>query len=135
MSGWNDGISKELAEYFESLEQYGEMAIESVKEQIDIEVAKVLAELERTTPQGKTLGLIRSLQSAEITVRHDWYGYAVSFDGEDKDGTPYEKIANVLNFGSSYIKPTRFISKAIKNLKGLDERAMVRFENKIKGGE
>jgi len=61
-----------------------------------------------------------------------WYGYLVSFAGEDKDGTPYEKIANILNYGTSTIKPLRFIDKAIRNLKGLDERAMVRYEGKIK---
>jgi len=29
------------------------------------------------------------------------------------------------------IKPLRFIDKAIRNLKGLDDRAKVRFESKV----
>jgi len=131
---WNDGVSKQLADYFESLAEFGDLAIEAIKEQVDIEVAKVLDELERSTPQGQTHGLIRSLKNAKITARHEWYGYSVSLDGEDKHGTPYEKIANCLNYGTSTIKPLRFIDKAIRNLKGLDDRAMVRFESKIKDG-
>lgn len=131
MSGWNDGISKQLSDYFDNLATFGDLAVEAIKEQVDIEVKKVLDELERTTPQGQTHGLIMSLKNAKIETRHEWYGYSVTFEGEDKQGTSYEKIANILNYGSSTIKPLRFIDKAIRNLKGLDDRTMVRFESKI----
>lgn len=132
MSGWNDGISKQLNDYFDNLSTFGDLAIEAIKEQVDIEVAKVLDELERSTPVGQTHGLITSLKNAKIETRQEWYGYSVTFEGEDKDGTSYEKIANILNYGSSTIKSLRFIDKAIRNLKGLDERARRRFESKIK---
>ena len=132
---WNDGVSKQLADYFENISKFGDLAIEAIKEQVDIEVRTVLDSLERSTPQGQTKGLIMSLKNAQITARHEWYGYSVSFDGEDKHGTPYQKIANILNYGTSTIKPLRFIDKAIKNLKGLDDRAKVRFESKIKNSE
>ena len=128
---WNDGVSKQLNDYFESLAKFGDLAVEAIKEQVDIEVQKVLSEMERNTPQGQTLGLIRSLKNAKIETRYQWYGYSVEFSGEDKHGTPYQKIANCLNYGTSTIKPLRFIDKAIKNFKGLDERVMVRFESKI----
>ena len=42
------------------------------------------------------------------------------------------KIANILNYGSSTIKGTRFINKAIRNLKDMDARIYERFQKKIK---
>lgn len=60
------------------------------------------------------------------------YGYRLEYEGNAPDGTPYAKIANVLNNGSSTIKPKRFMTKAVKKLKGLDDRAAKRFKEKIK---
>jgi hypothetical protein len=39
------------------------------------------------------------------------------------------------NSGSSTIRPRRFITKAVKQLKGLDDRAAKRFEDKTKNIE
>ena len=41
MASWNDGVSKELYEYFESINNFGDLAIQSVQEQIDLEVEKL----------------------------------------------------------------------------------------------
>ena len=125
---WADGISKQLTEYFESIREYGEKAIEVIKEQIDLEVEIVRAELERTAPQGATLGLLQSLTKAKLTARRNWYGYSVTFEGTNSRGVPYQKIANILNYGTSNIKGTRFISRAIHKLKGMDDRIAERFE-------
>ena len=81
MASWNDGVSKQLAEYFEQIGEYGEFAIEAIQEQIDIETEKLVAQLESTTPRGPTLGLLNSLRKSKITVRHNWYGYSVEFEG------------------------------------------------------
>ena len=132
MASWNDGVSKQLAEYFEQIGEYGEFAIEAIQEQIDIETEKLVAQLESTTPRGQTLGLLNSLRKSKITVRHNWYGYSVEFEGENRKGVPYQKIANILNYGSSTIKGTRFINKAIRNLKDMDARIYERFQKKIK---
>mgnify|MGYP006921155950 FL=1 len=129
---WNDGVSKELEEYFNNIGTFGDKAIEAVKEQIDIEVNKLVLQLESTTPRGATLGLLNSLRNSRITAKRNWYGYSVEFVGQDKKGVPYQKIANILNYGTSFIKGTRFITKAIHNLKNMDERIYERFQTKIK---
>jgi hypothetical protein len=129
---WNDGVSKELEEYFNNIGTFGDKAIEAVKEQIDIEVNKLVLQLESTTPRGATLGLLNSLRNSRITAKRNWYGYSVEFIGQDRKGVPYQKIANILNYGTSFIKGTRFITKAIHNLKNMDERIYERFQTKIK---
>lgn len=129
---WNDGVSKELEEYFNNIGTFGDKAIEAMKEQIDIEVNKLILQLESTTPRGATLGLLNSLRNSRITAKRNWYGYSVEFVGQDRKGVPYQKIANILNYGTSFIKGTRFITKAIHNLKNMDERIYERFQTKIK---
>ena len=88
MASWNDGVSKELYEYFESINNFGDLAIQSVQEQIDLEVEKLFQQLQETTPRGKTLGLLNSLRKSKITVRYNWYGYTIEFEGEDRKGVP-----------------------------------------------
>jgi len=122
-----DGVTKQLEEYFEKLERLGDMAIEAVKEQIDIEAGCVEGEIRDNTPTGDTGGLARSFTQVKIDTLKK-YGYRLEYEGSAPDGTPYAKIANILNSGSSTIKPRRFISRAVKKLKGLDDRAAKRFE-------
>ena len=133
MASWNDGVSKQLAEYFEQISDYGECAIEAIQEQIDLEVENLIKQLESTTPRGATLGLLNSLKKSKIVAKYNWYGYSVEFQGENRKGVSYQKIANILNYGTSTIKGTRFINKAIHNLKDMDERIYDRFQRKIKG--
>ena len=132
MASWNDGVSKQLADYFESIGEYSEFAVNAIKEQIDIETEKLVLQLEQTTPRGATLGLVNSLRKSKITVKYNWYGYSIEFEGQNRKGVPYQKIANILNYGTSYVKGTRFIDKAIRNLKNMDDRIYARFQNKIK---
>ena len=132
MASWNDGVSKQLTEYFEELGNYGDYAIEAIKEQIDIEVEKLVNQLEQTTPRGATLGLLNSLRQSKIVAKQNWYGYSVEFVGENRKGVPYQKIANILNYGTSTIKGTRFINKAIHNLRDMDARIYERFQRKLK---
>jgi hypothetical protein len=56
----------------------------------------------------------------------------LEYEGNAPDGTPYAKIANVLNSGTSKINPKRFITKAVRKLKGLDDRAAKRWEEMLK---
>lgn len=132
MASWNDGVSKQLAEYFEQIAEFGDYAIEALQEQIDIEVENLMKQLESSTPRGQTLGLLNSLRKSRIVAKKNWYGYAVEFVGKNPKGVPYQKIANILNYGTSTIKGTRFITKAIHNLRGMDDRIYSRFKKKIK---
>jgi len=125
--GWSDGVTKELFEFLESVGQAAGKSKAAVKEQVDIEAEAVRAALAQTAPKA-TGGLVRSLVKAEVTNRKNWYGYRLEFEGSDKAGVPYQKIANILNFGSSTTKGTRFIPKAIRKLRGMDDRIVKRFE-------
>jgi len=129
---WNDGITKELSEYFTALSQKSEQAIEAIGQQIDIEAEVIRQELEQTAPRGATLGLLGSLTKLKLTARREWYGYSVTFEGKNSKGEPYQKIANILNYGTSNVQGTRFISRAIRNLKGMDDRIAKRFDEKLK---
>jgi len=101
---------------------------EVIKQQVDIEAEALQAQLLKTTPR-RYGNLVRSLSKVEVTNRHNWYGWRLEFEGNDPHGTPFQKIANILNFGSSTIKGTRFISKAIRKLRGMDDRIAKRFES------
>ena len=125
-----DGVTKELAEYFEKLEKLGDMAVDAIKEQVDIEANRAEKEIAGDAPED-TGGLARSLKSAKIETGKK-YGYKLEFEGTAPNGEPYAKIANILNNGTSVIKPKRFITKAVRKLKGLDDRAAQRFSEKTK---
>jgi len=119
-----DGVTKQLSEYFKQLEQVGDKAIEAIKEQIDIEAESVEKEIRENTPK-KTGGLASSFTKTKIDTGKR-YGYKLEYEGNAPDGTPYAKIANILNSGTSEIKPRRFITKAVRKLKGLDDRINAR---------
>lgn len=130
MSEYNDGLTEALGNYFVELGKVGDIAIESLKEQIDIETDGVERELIENTPEA-TGGLKASLKRTKLPGGKR-YGYHLGYDGNAPDGTPYAKIANILNSGTSNIKPRRFIAKAVKKLRGLDDRAAKRFEKKLR---
>ena len=128
---WADGITKELSEYLESITEVGNKSKEAIMEVVDEYAEIVRAELTRTAPRN-TGGLVASLLKSRCTVRRNWYGYSIEFHGNHPDGTPYQKIANILNFGTSHIQGTRFISKAVRKLRGMDDRIHQRWEQKVK---
>lgn len=129
MSEYNDGLTESLGQYFTEISKVGDLAIESIKEQIDIEADIVEKSLIDNTPE-KTGGLKGSLRKTKIDSKNYRYGYSLEYEGNAPDGTPYAKIANILNHGTSTIKPQRFIIRAVRKLSGLDERAENRFKNK-----
>ena len=127
---WSDGVTKELAEFLESVGQVVGKAKAAIMEQVDIEAEIVRAELVRSAPRD-TGGLVASLLKSRCTVRRNWYGYSIEFHGNHPDGTPYQKIANILNHGDSHHTGSRFISNAIRKLRGMDDRIAERFEAKV----
>jgi hypothetical protein len=125
-----DGVTKQLADYFDGLGKLGDMAVEALKEQIDIEADGVERDLAENTPE-VTGGLKASLRKTD-KKSGSRYDYRLEYEGTAPDGTPYAKIANILNSGTSKIKPRRFVTRAVRRLKGLDGRAAKRFEEKLK---
>ncbi len=131
MSNYGDGLTEALGAYFEELQTVGDKAVEAIKEQIDIETDGVERELTDNTPEA-TGGLKASLKRTALSGGNR-YGYRMEYEGTAPDGTPYAKVANILNNGTSTIKPRRFLTRAVRKLKGLDDRAAKRFEEKLKG--
>lgn len=123
---WNDGITQELSEFLEEVSVAAGRTRSVAEKVIDEEVK---AYSERVTPQipVSTGGL-----KASFTVKKDtskgskWYGYDASFEGNAPNGEPYEKIANIQNYGTPTRAGTFFITKAIKKLKGLSGRIEAR---------
>ncbi len=121
-------ITKQLTDYFEKLERVGDIAVECLKEQIDIETESVEQDIRENTPED-TGGLKVSFTKTKIHESNR-YGYRLEYIGSNPKGVPYAKIANILNSGTSSIKPKRFIRKAVRKLRGLDSRAVQRFRKK-----
>lgn len=115
MSEYNDGLTQSLGDYFDELKTVGDKAVAAIKQQIDEETDSVERELQNNTPV-KTGGLKASLKRTKINANMR-YGYRLEYEGNAPDGTPYAKIASVLNNGSSTIKAKRFMTRAVKKLK------------------
>jgi hypothetical protein len=142
---WNDGIVEELSKYLDELLKIGDVAGAAFFNTIDKAAARVEQEILGGVPQ-KTGGLKESWRMNTVSDRHLWYGYEGIFEGNAPNGEPYEKIANVLNYGrktagGGRVAATRFVSEAIRGLRGLDaelEEAMAsdiaKFEAAVLGG-
>jgi hypothetical protein len=124
---WSDGVTKELAEYLETVGGLGNKSKAAIMEQVDIDAKAVYDALQRNAPRD-TGGLVASLLKSRCTVKRNWYGWSLEFQGNHPDGTPYQKIANILNYGNSERPGTRFITNAIRQLKGMDDRIADRYE-------
>jgi len=125
----------------ESLDKYlserltvvGKASYESIKETITSEANQVFEDIKNTTPV-KTGGLKNSLTIEEVKDdKNSRYGYTIFYDGYNQQGTPYSKIGATLNKGTSKIPATRHIDKAVKKLKGLDDRIAEKFKEKVGG--
>jgi len=92
---WNDGVTKELADFLERICEIGDKSKQAIIKQVDIEANKLRAELFKSAPRGVTLGLVNSLTKIQVTDRPSWYGWRIEFQGKDAHGTPYQKIANM----------------------------------------
>lgn len=128
---WNDGISKELSDFLASASDINgatKLAFESV---IDEEVQGYEKRIQQSAPV-KTGGLRASFTVKREFDRRNWYGYNAEFEGNAPNGEPYEKIANVLNYGrpagdnGGAVAGTFFVTKSIRKLKGMDERIEAR---------
>lgn len=141
---WNDGITKQISEFINDLNELGDIAVEVGHQVIDEEVTAFTQIVSATTPIDKG-DLKRALKVRRLNKGSKWYGYSVSYEGENKDGESYEKIANILNYGRAAgifttngrrgkygaITGTFFLTKAIKSLKGLSWKIEARIEGEI----
>lgn len=128
---WNDGISKVMGDFIDSLGNLGTIARETAEGVIDTEAEGFRKNVEPKIPVD-TGGLKNSFNFEKCTDKgEDWYGYRAGFDGNAPRGESYEKIANILNYGTVNIAGTHFVTKAVRKLKGMDERIEARIEAEL----
>ena len=130
---WNDGLSAEMNKYVEEvLNNVGDISIESVKKAVDDASKTFYKDVINAAPV-KTGGLQKSFIQEDISTP-DFYGNINTFKGSDPSGVPYEKIANILNYGTKdgKINPTYFYTKAIRKLKSIDKNINKIYEEKLK---
>ena len=108
-------------------------AIEAVKEQVDLESKEVYDTLQKTTPKSSG-NLVNSLKMTKIETNNQ-YGYKIEYEGNNDKGIPNQLIANALNYGTKTIPAKHFRTRAIRKLKGIDKRIVLRYEQKLKKGE
>lgn len=128
---WNDGISEEISSFLDGIADVGAHARQIGEQVIDEEVKNFSERVEPRIPI-KTGGLKRS-----YTVKRDeskgksYYGYSVTFEGNAPNGEPYEKIANIQNYGTPRHAGSFFITNAVRRLKGMTDRINARIEAEI----
>lgn len=137
-----DGVMKELEDFFNSLDSggsvdIGETYLQALKDTIDDELNGFRECILDGAPRDSG-GLVNSLTISKSDIPGFYYGYNVEFAGETPNGEPYEKIANILNYGAQgagkgkvNIPATNFVSRAIHRLKGLDNRAVSLAEKRL----
>lgn len=130
--GISEELTRELQEFEVNLDEVTRQAFTSV---IDEEVKAYERNVRDHTPQ-RTGGLRNSFKVTNISS-NKWHGYRAEFEGNAPNGEPYQKIANILNYGkpaddhSGAIAGTHFVSKAIRGLKGMDDRIEARISAEI----
>jgi hypothetical protein len=113
-----------------NLASIGKHAVSAYVEVITEESNNLYETLKRTTPMN-TGGLKASL-SIKSVRKGSRFGFVVSYEGYNEKGVPYARIANTLNSGTKSIRATRHINRAIRLLKGIDDRIQSRYLEKIK---
>lgn len=128
---WNDGISKMMGDFLDSIGDLGTVARKTAEGVIDTEAEGFRKQVEPRIPVD-TGGLKESFTLEKCNDSgKDWYGYRAGFDGNTPRGEPYEKIANIQNYGNSRVAGAHFVTKAIKKLKGMDDRIEARIEAEV----
>jgi hypothetical protein len=140
---WNDGISKMMNDYLESISDLGDEVFDVFKKTIDEAAQQYEQDIVPGIPSGETKGLAASFTVEKELKGSKWYGYKAEFKGENERGDPYQKIANVLNYGRpagtsrsgrgyGAITGTHFITNAVSKLQGLSERINENIDNVLR---
>ncbi len=127
---WNDGISAELSEYLENVGQGINRCRKVAEEVIDSEVEQFCDRVSSKIPVD-TGGLAKSFTKTKDSSNPSWYGYVVEFKGNAPNGEPYQKIANILNYGSYTRSGLFFIDNATRRLKGMTDRINARIDAEL----
>lgn len=137
-------MSKEVTELFDEfynnvLGKVGDVTQQAIQEEVDKFSDQFEKDVIDSIPN-KTSGLLKSFRKVKLP-REKWYGYDFEFVGVNENGVPYQKIANILNYGREAgfskgvkygdISPRKFMSKAVRKLKKLDNAIVESYETKM----
>lgn len=124
-------VNDELDSFLENLSHIGRDAISATTEVIDEESTLLFENIKESTPI-RSGGLKNSLVIRRKNDSPTRYGYIIDYEGYNEQGVAYSKIARTLNKGTKTVSATRHIDRAIRKLKGLDDRIYERYLEKIK---
>lgn len=128
---WNDGITKEIGDFLNGVANALEGVRKIAEGVIDSE-AMALKERILERVHSPTGGLRSAFKIERKTDNGpNWHGYTFGFEGNAPNGEPYEKIANIQNYGWKHRAGTQFVSNAIRKLKGMDGRIEARIEAEL----
>lgn len=106
----------------ESKEIAGHAIYEGAKILAD-EVKRGIESLPEKTGVTKA-GLIDGFGISKIQDDDGFYNVKLGFDGYNANGEPNVMMARIMESGTSKVKKTRFVSKAVKRARGKCERKM-----------
>lgn len=122
---WNDGITKEISEFLDGTLKAAKRTRKVAESVIDEEVKSYEDRIRQKTPGKGNLKAAFCVKK-ETGKGSKWYGYDASFEGNAENGEPYQKIANIANYGTPTRVGTFFITNAVKKLKGMSGRIEAR---------
>jgi hypothetical protein len=116
----------DLSEFRKKMEAVGERAIKVAQEVINDKSAEFENNLKKDCPV-KTGGLKNSIVRTKCS-NGSWYGYKVEFVGNAPNYEPYDKIANILNWGNERMAGTFFVNKNVSKLESIDKTIEARLD-------
>ena len=114
----------------------GDAYKEAVIEEVDISAQRYSDEVNKTVPVSKGLrgGKLKASHGFRRIVNNNQIKVVFALKASTREAYLMKKIANVLEYGTTKITPTRFQRNAVaKTLKGMNKRIDKRYKDK--GGE
>lgn len=125
-------MPSELQDFIDTkLTRVSKAAYEAVAEVVTEEAQACYDNIKAGTPI-QTGGLRDSLEIDKVDdSTGNKYGYKIDYKGYNDRGVAYSYIGRSLNKGTSKIPAKKHIDKAVRKLKGMDNRINQRFIEKI----
>lgn len=124
-------MPSELQDFIDTtLTKVSKAAYEAVQEVVTEEANTCYENIKAGTPVD-TGGLRDSLAIDKVEdSTGNRYGYKIDYEGYNSKGVAYSYIGRTLNKGTSKIPAKKHIDKAVRKLKGMDDRINQRFIEK-----
>lgn len=109
----------------------GKAAYEAIEDVVTAEANACYNNIKEGTPV-KSGGFRDSLEIEKVDDKNNSkFGYTIDYEGYNDKGVAYSYIGRSLNKGTSRITAKKHIDKAVRKLKGMDDRINQRFIEKV----